>query len=103
MAANVGSQFANTSEGSLPAPSAIVMAYTGHSAVSAHESPTFVVAGEQDGIAPPAIMERRVKALRRIGTEVEFHEYRGVEHGFGLGTSAEGWIYDAIRFWKKYM
>jgi acetyl esterase/lipase len=48
-------------------------------------------------------MERRVAALRRVGTEVEYHKYRGVGHGFGLGvgTSAEGWIADALRFWTK--
>jgi len=48
---------------------------------------------EHDGIAPPSVMERRVAALRRAGTEVEFHRYGGVGHGFGpgIGTSAEGW------------
>jgi hypothetical protein len=46
--------------------------------------------------------ERRVEALRRAGTEVEYHRYKGVGHGFGLGTgtSAEGWVFDAIRFWE---
>ena len=78
------------------------MAYTAHSDYSSAEPPTFVVVGEQDGIAPPAIMERRVEALRKSGTEVEYHEYKGLGHGFGLGTgtSAEGWVFDAIRFWE---
>jgi hypothetical protein len=33
---------------------------------------------------------------------VEFHKYRNLGHGFGLGkgTSADGWIFDAIRFWE---
>jgi acetyl esterase/lipase len=86
----------------VPRPSAIVMAYTAHSEYSNDEPPTFVVVGEQDGIAPPAIMEKRVDALRKFGTEVEYHKYEGVGHGFGLGmhTSAEGWILDAIRFWE---
>jgi acetyl esterase/lipase len=68
------------------------MAYTGHSDYSADEPSTFVVVGEQDGIAPPPVMERRVAALRRAGTEVEFHGYSGVGHGFGpgTGTRAEG-------------
>ena len=37
------------------------------------------------------------------GTAVEYHKYPGVGHGFGLGvgTSAEGWIADAVRFWAK--
>jgi hypothetical protein len=34
----------------IPKPSAVVMAYTGHSEVAAHEPPTFVVVGEHDGM-----------------------------------------------------
>jgi acetyl esterase/lipase len=83
-------------------PSAIVMAYTGHSEYSSAEPPTFVVVGEDDGIAPANVMERRIAALRKSGTPVEFHKYRNLGHGFGLGmgTSAEGWIFEAIRFWE---
>jgi len=35
--------------------------------------------------------------------DTEFHKYPSLEHGFGLGigTSAEGWIDDAITFWQK--
>jgi acetyl esterase/lipase len=85
-----------------PKPSAIVMAYTAHSDYSPTETPTFVVVGEEDGIAPPAIMESRVAALRKSGTPVEYHKYRNLGHGFGLGigTSAEGWVFEAIRFWE---
>jgi hypothetical protein len=33
---------------------------------------------------------------------VEYHEYEGLGHGFGLGTgtSADGWVFDALRFWE---
>jgi acetyl esterase/lipase len=81
---------------------AAALAYTGHSDYSSDEPPTFVVVGEQDGIAPPAVMKRRVEALRRSGTEVEYHRYENLGHGFGLGTgtSAEGWVFEAIRFWQ---
>ncbi|WP_200870867.1 alpha/beta hydrolase [Bordetella bronchiseptica] len=84
-------------------PSVVVMAYTGHSEVTASEPPTFVAVGDQDGIAPPAVMEARVTALRRIGTRVEYHRYSDVGHGFGTGhgTSAQGWIGQAIRFWER--
>lgn len=87
----------------LPKPSVVVMAYTGHSEVTASEPPTFVVVGERDGIAPPEAMEARVAALRRIGTPVEYHLYSGVGHGFGTGqgTSAQGWITQAVQFWQK--
>ena len=104
MAASVGSHGAARFGGaSLPRPTAVVMLYTGHSDLASSEPPTFVAVGETDGIAPPAMMERRVAALRRAGTEVEYHRYPGVGHGFGLGigTSAEGWIGEAIRFWEK--
>ena len=78
------------------------MAYTAHSDYSPAEPPTFVVVGEEDGIAPPASMERRVEALRKIGAKVEYHKYKGVAHGFGpgTGTSAEGWVLEAVRFWE---
>ena len=101
MAATIGSHGASRYGGSdIPKPAAIVMAYTAHLDCSSAEPPTFVVVGERDGIAPPASMERRVEALRRSGTTVEYHKYLNLGHGFGLGkgTSAEGWVFEAIRF-----
>ena len=88
----------------LPKPSAVVMAYTAYPDISHGEPPTFVVVGDQDGISPPVAMERRVRALRRTGTEVVYRQYEHVGHGFGLGigTSAEGWIQEAIRFWSRH-
>jgi len=104
MAAAIGSHgVASFGGDALPKPSTVVMAYTGHSEYSANEPSTFVVVGEHDGIAPPSVMERRVAALRKAGTDVEFHRYSGLGHGFGpgTGTSAEGWLDRAIRFWEK--
>lgn len=105
MAASIGSHGAARFGGAtLPRPSAVILLYTGHSDLAPAEPPTFVAVGEADGIAPPAIMERRLAALRRAGTDVEYHRYPGVGHGFGLGvgTSAEGWIADAVRFWAQH-
>ncbi|QEL26251.1 prolyl oligopeptidase family serine peptidase [Bosea sp. F3-2] len=105
MAASIGSHgTAKFGHPELAKPSAVVIAYTAHSDLAADEPPTFVVIGEQDGISPPSAMQRRVSALRRAGTEVAYREYPGVGHGFGLGigTSAEGWIDDAIRFWIRH-
>lgn len=105
MAAAIGSHgVARFGGDELPKPSAVVMAYTAHSDHSLDEPPTFVVVGEHDGIAPPAAMERRVASLRKGGTEVEYHRYKNLGHGFGpgTGTSAEGWLADAIRFWTKF-
>lgn len=104
MAAAIGAHGASRFGGdSLPKPATVVMAYTGHSDVSPAEPATFVVVGEHDGIAPPAVMERRVNALRHAGTAVEYHKYPNLGHGFGrgTGTSAEGWLADAIRFWER--
>jgi acetyl esterase/lipase len=106
MAASIGSHGTAPFGGAtLPGPSAVVLLYTGHSEVTAAEPPTFVAVCDADAIAPPAIVERRVAALRRAGTDVEYHKYAGVGHGFGLGvgTSAEGWIGDAVRFWANAM
>jgi acetyl esterase/lipase len=104
MAAAIGSHgVASFGGDDLPKPSAVVMAYSGHSDYSAQEPSTFVVVGEQDNIAPPSVMERRVAALRKAGTEVEFHRFSGLGHGFGpgVGTAAEGWVDRALRFWER--
>ena len=105
MAASIASHGAARFGGAtLPRPAAVILLYTGHSDLAPAEPPTFVAVGERDGIAPPAVMERRVAALRRAGTDVEYHRYPGVGHGFGLGTgtSADGWIADAVRFWAQH-
>jgi acetyl esterase/lipase len=105
MAASIASHGAARFGGAaLPRPAAVVMLYTGHVDVGASEPPTFVAVGEDDGIAPPAVMERRVAMLRRAGTDVAYRRYPNVGHGFGLGvgTSAEGWIEDAVAFWAKH-
>ena len=79
------------------------MAYTGHSDTAVDEPPTFVVVGEQDTISPPTAMEKRIVALRRAGTPVEYRKFAGIGHGFGLGTGtrAEGWVSEATRFWEE--
>lgn len=104
MAAAIGSHGTGAfGQESLPKPSTVIMAYTAHSDHSSDEPPTFVVVGENDGIASPASMAHRVDVLRGLGTPVEFHIYPDVAHGFGTGTgtSAANWILDAVRFWEK--
>jgi len=106
MAADIGSHgTARFGVADLPRPSLVVMAYTGHSDTGSREPPTFVVVGDRDGIAPASSMERRIAALRRMGTEVEYRKFPGLGHGFGLGTgtAADGWVADAVRFWEKHM
>jgi acetyl esterase/lipase len=103
MAANIGSGDLGGFHGdAVPKPAAVVMAYTGHARLTSHEPPTFVVVGDQDGIATPATMERRVASLRAQGTRVDYRQYEGLGHGFGLGTGtrADGWVAEAVQFWS---
>ncbi|MBQ9882906.1 MAG: alpha/beta hydrolase [Bacteroidaceae bacterium] len=81
----------------------VVMQYTGLSDFSADDAPTYVCVGDSDGIANWRTMQRRLQGMAALGIPTEFHVYPGLGHGFGLGTGtvAEGWIYDAIRFWDK--
>lgn len=105
MAARLGSSGPQAYGGrTLAPPAAVVMAYTGHADRSAADPPTFAVVGSRDGIAPPSVMQRRVDDLVRLGVPAELHVFPDVGHGFGLGTgtSAEGWLTDAVAFWDAH-
>ena len=86
-------------------PSAVIMQYTGHSDYMENDPPTFACVGESDGIANWRTMERRLTAMSTLGIPTEFHHYPGLPHGFGLGTGtvAEGWLDEAVTFWKAQM
>lgn len=86
-------------------PAAIIMGYTGHSEYTRQDPPTYVVIGSNDRIANPALMRRRVELLNSIGIDAEFHLFPNLKHGFGLGegTSADGWVNGAVKFWEKHM
>lgn len=95
MVANIGSNGTKYYGGNdLPKSCIVVMQYTGHSFYTQNDPPAFALVGENDGIASPAAMEQRIINLRNLGIDTEFHKYRNIGHGFGLGigTSAEGWI-----------
>lgn len=89
---------------SFPRAAAAVMAYTGQREFSEKAPPTYSIVGSEDWIASPRVVRRRAEAMRRAGIDTEFREIPDVGHGFGLGvgTSAEGWIDDAIRFWMRH-
>lgn len=104
MAAQIGSYGpAGYGGGDLPRPCVVVMAYTGHSSFTRNDPPTFVAQGGNDGIVNVSTVDRRVDAMRNAGIELEYHKYRNVSHGFGLGigTDAEGWTEFAVKFWEK--
>ena len=89
----------------LPRPGAVIMQYTGHGEYSESDPPTYACVGANDGIASWRTMQRRLEAMSALGIPTEFHVYEGLSHGFGLGTGtvAEGWINDAVSFWKEQM
>ena len=88
-----------------PKPATAVIFYTGHSDFTVNNPPTFSVLGERDGIANPEVMEQRINDMKAAGIDAEFHLYKNIGHGFGLGvgTTAEGWLNNAVRFWEKHI
>lgn len=89
----------------LPRPGTVVMQYTGLGEYSEEDPPTYACVGDRDGIASWQIMKARLDAMRADGIPTEFHRYPSLGHGFGLGTgtSAEGWLDDAVDFWEQQM
>ena len=81
------------------------MQYTGYNEYSENDPPTYACVGENDGIANWRTMEARLDHLNALGIPTEFHHYKGLRHGFGLGTGtiAVGWINDAMDFWETQM
>lgn len=94
-----------TGNSNLPQATAVIMQYTGYSSVSPLDPPTYNCVGSNDGIASWRTMQNRLQRLSDMGIPTEFHVYEGLGHGFGIGigTVAEGWINDAINFWKANM
>ena len=71
--------------------------------VTGAEPPTFSAVGTSDGIASWRTMQRRIEAIRASGTPAQVEIFRGLPHGFGVGTgtAAEGWLDDAVAFWEQ--
>ena len=82
----------------LPRPGAVIMQYTGHDEYTKNDPPTFACVGENDGIADWRIMQMRINALKKLNIDTEFHHYKELRHGFGLGTHtiAENWLNEAV-------
>ena len=106
MAAWLGSySTSDFGEKEYPRPAAVIMQYTGLSEVYGNEPATYNCVGTNDGIANYRTMERRIEAIKANGTDTMIEVFPGLPHGFGLGTGtvAEGWIKNAVAFWKKQM
>ena len=48
-------------------------------------------------------MKRRIEKIKKNGTDAMIEIFDGLSHGFGLGigTVAEGWVNNAIKFWER--
>lgn len=88
-----------------PRPAAVIMQYTGLSQITGVEPPTYVCVGTNDGIASYRSMERYISQIKSNGTDAEIEVFNGLSHGFGIGeeTVADGWLDNAVDFWKKNM
>lgn len=104
MIARLGSYgTASFGEKDLPFPSAVIMQYAKYTDYTKNDPPTYACVGENDWVANWQTVERRLKNMSAIGIPTEFHKYPNLGHGFGIGTgtSAEGWINDAVAFWER--
>ena len=88
-----------------PAPTAVIMQYTGLSEITGEEPPTYACVGTSDGIASYQTMSTRINRIKANGTNAEIEIFKGLSHGFGLGegTAAEGWLDHAVEFWENNM
>ena len=88
-----------------PKAGTIIMQYTGLSEVSNDDPPTYANCGTSDWIANFQVMNNRINKIKKRGIDAKMEIFDGLPHGFGLGegTVAEGWIDNAINFWKKQM
>jgi acetyl esterase/lipase len=106
MVANIGSKSPLAFGGRTnQRPDCVVMLYTGHTSYTPNDPPTYAVVGERDWIASPDVMRTRINVLRALGIRAEFHEYPNIGHGFalGTGTSAQGWLNEALDFcWSEF-
>lgn len=93
----------------LPKPTCVMLIYGaglsiggGVGELTADYPPTFTIVGDQDNIAFASMPAFKEKA-ESLGIELFYKIYPDVGHGFGRasGTSAEGWIQEAIAFWES--
>lgn len=92
----------------IPKPAAQMLIYT-HAdyfnslKFQADDVPTYTIVGKGDTYGGDVVMDRKVPEMQSAQMVVEYHKYDDYAHGAGLGigTSAEGWINDAMEFWER--
>ena len=65
--------------------------------------PTFTWYGTADDAVPPYNSIKLCEALTKVGVPCKVEKYEGIGHGAGLaiGTVAEGWFENAVKFWEE--
>ena len=71
--------------------------------ITADYPPSFLWCGDADTVVSPENTERMAEVLNKMGVKHQFMVFSGVPHGAGCanGTSAEGWIDQAVQFWRS--
>jgi len=89
-------------------PAASIIAYTyyaGKPDFTPDDPAAYFIVGTEDWIVPWKAVQERAEEMEAAGISVECHILKKLLHGFGVGvnTPAEGWMDQAITFWKKNM
>ena len=72
--------------------------------VDADYPPTYIMQGDNDFVVPhKSNSDVMVEALAAAGVTYRYNLCEGVNHGCGLGigTTAEGWVEEAVSFWRN--
>jgi acetyl esterase/lipase len=86
-------------------PAALITAYPGPAAeLPGPLAPLFTVMAMDDELIPVDEVDDFIARLEREGTPVDYRRVPTGRHGFGLGigTSAAGWLDDAVSFWERH-
>ncbi len=89
-------------------PAASVIAYTyyeGEPDFTPNDPAAYFITGTEDRIIPWQAVKARAETMKAAGIPVECRILKNLLHGFALGvnTPAEGWMDQAVAFWKKNM
>lgn len=83
-------------------PAQLVYRTSAENLVTADYPPTFLWWGDADTTVDPDNSRMLRGALQRNGVPCVCIEYKGVDHGVGLGKglACEGWLKKAVSFWE---
>lgn len=99
-------RFAPAGRGLHPAANVIAYTYLDFDARFGPDGPAgYFITGAEDWIVPVESTAKDARALAAAGVDALVRTPPGVGHGFGTGrgTSADGWVRDAVSFWEAHM